>query len=358
MFQHLRSLQKFLGRLQKEQPSYLHALTKAHAAVARMDALISLSPLKEEILHVCDAMESCETLHFQKLNITLEDFFHRQCTLNKNKALFLQHAQMESMMRLLQWNRIHMQSKPINLQYIERLHKKLHGDAKDPADEIGHLRTRQNWIGDEGCSIEKAYLLPPKPQDVPHLMHALCTFMKTKKSDPLVHTALCFAQFLIIHPFMDGNGRLGRLLAANWIYKKGLTATPCAYLSRYCRQNRAYYLWRLFGITEKNGWEEWILFFLKGIDEECSRAAALAERAHSLNHAIHNYLLRYPEKERLQLVKMLLRNPIIPKNNSRISTGLPHNKTNEMVEELLQKKWIRPYDRSTLYLPLWSEAIF
>ncbi len=102
---------------------------------------------------------------------------------------------------------------------------------------------------------------------------------------PLVQIAIAFAQFLIIHPFMDGNGRVARILIPLLLYKKNLLPYPLLFLSRYFKDHRLTYFRQLFAITEKQQWEQWILFFLKGIAREAKRARALVLRMHAMQPA-------------------------------------------------------------------------
>jgi Fic family protein len=126
-------------------------------------------------------------------------------------------------------------------------------------------RKKQNWIGPEGHPIEDAYFFPPAPQEVAPLMSKLLNYMQKDTQEPLLQLALIFAQFLIIHPFMDGNGRIARICVPLFLYKKGLLPTPSLFLSTYFKKHRLKYFQTLFSITHENNWEDWIEFFLKGI---------------------------------------------------------------------------------------------
>jgi Fic family protein len=144
----------------------------------------------------------------------------------------------------------------------------LHRIVKE--DPTSKFRTKQNWIGKEGCTIEQAYFLPPKPTSVPKLMKELKNYLHAKEKDPLVQLAIFFAQLLIIHPFMDGNGRVARLLIPLFLYEKKLTSSVKFFMDSYFKKHRTAYFEKLFAITTDGDWEGWIDFFLKGVIDTAS----------------------------------------------------------------------------------------
>lgn len=139
-----------------------------------------------------------------------------------------------------------------------------------PSRDIGKIRNRQNWIGEIGCKMEDAYFYPPPAADIHPLMRNLSSFLSQKKVEPIVQIAIAFAQFLIIHPFMDGNGRVGRVLIPSLAQRKNLLSQPALFMSEYLEHERSEYFQRLFQISENNQWEAWIAFFLKGVISQTS----------------------------------------------------------------------------------------
>lgn len=159
--------------------------------------------------------------------------------------------------------------KPLSMQFLCEVHALVKQDASKP-EEIGRFRNKQNWIGPQGSPIEEAYFYPPGPKKIKHYMQALYRYMRTREKDPLVQLAIFFGQLLIIHPFMDGNGRVARIFIPVWLWKKGLISQPALFLSSYFERNRLEYFRKLFFISEKGAWEEWITYFLKGVIEQSS----------------------------------------------------------------------------------------
>ena len=131
--------------------------------------------------------------------------------------------------------------------------------------ELGKYRKKQNWIGPKGCKIEQAYFYPPIASQIEPLMQELLKYINSSSKEPLLQLALAFAQLLIIHPFMDGNGRVARLLTPLFLYQKKLLPTPFFPISSYIRKHRLKYFQTLYKTTDENVWEDWIIFFLKAV---------------------------------------------------------------------------------------------
>ena len=153
----------------------------------------------------------------------------------------------------------------------QKLACKIHGIIQQDSLEKGKIRKRQNWIGEEGSSIEKAWFLPPKASLLASFLKNLFLYAEKKEEEPLIQIALFFAQFLLLHPFMNGNGRVARLLATTLFFQKKITTEISLFLGHYFKKHRLEYNRRLFAISEENDWENWIHFFLKAIIAESFR---------------------------------------------------------------------------------------
>lgn len=163
------------------------------------------------------------------------------------------------------------EKKPLNLKLLCRIHAIVKQDALDPK-EIGRLRQKQNWIGPHERPMEEGYFYPPKPEIILKSMQNLFQYLRKKEKDPLVQLAIFFAQLLIIHPFMDGNGRAARIFIPVWLWKKGLISKPALFLSAYFEKDRVQYFRKLFYISENEAWEDWIEYFLKGVAAQCNHS--------------------------------------------------------------------------------------
>ena len=152
-------------------------------------------------------------------------------------------------------------AEPLILAVHRQLLQGVRGEERNP----GELRRRQNWIGPEGCTVESAHFVPPPPEEVPDAMADLEDYLGTRTTPPLVVAGLAHAQFETIHPFGDGNGRVGRLLITLYLTERGLLHKPLLYPSLYLKQNRLEYYERLNRVRHRGDWEGWLRFFLDGI---------------------------------------------------------------------------------------------
>ena len=142
----------------------------------------------------------------------------------------------------------------------------------------GEFRREQNYIGRYGASLEEATYVPPEPGQVVDLLSNWEHYIHFDEDDRLVQLALVHAQFELIHPFLDGNGRVGRMLIPLFLYEKKLLSSPMFYLSEYLEANRDEYYTRLRALSEANDWEGWVAFFLAAVLEQAKRNTTKASR--------------------------------------------------------------------------------
>ncbi len=167
---------------------------------------------------------------------------------------------------------------PVSVRLIKEIHAELLRGVRGGRLTPGELRTSQNWIGPAGCTLAEATFVPPPPHEVPQTLADLERFLHAEQSLPvLVQVGLAHAQFETIHPFLDGNGRIGRLLITFLLVEKGLLRKPVLYLSYYFKKHRTEYYNRLQAIRDTGDWEGWLEFFLPGVaqvSEEATQTAA------------------------------------------------------------------------------------
>jgi Fic family protein len=169
---------------------------------------------------------------------------------------------------------------PISLRLLREMHAVLMEGVRGESRAPGEFRRVQNWIGPPGAALENATYVPPPPGDA--LMHGLDAFERFIHSDivlpPLVKTALVHYQFEALHPFLDGNGRIGRLLIILMLIEANIIPQPLLYLSAYFERYRADYYRLLLEVSQQGAWRDWLLFFLRGVEVEAQDAALRAKR--------------------------------------------------------------------------------
>ena len=159
-------------------------------------------------------------------------------------------------------------SGPIDLQLILQMHSVLMNSVRGSRKLPGQFRDDQNWIGVEGSTIETAKFVPPAPDGLKGHLQAFEQYLAGDDIDTLVHAAVVHAQFEILHPFKDGNGRIGRLLIPLFLFQKRALASPMFYLSEFLEANRETYYSRLRSITNDGDWTGWIEFFLDAVRQQ------------------------------------------------------------------------------------------
>jgi len=173
-----------------------------------------------------------------------------------------------------------LKQKPFNLNLLKELHATLLDSVRGRNMARGKFRTEQNWIGQPGTPIEHAYFVPPEPGRVMEYLDNWEKYYHMQQSDALVQLAITHAQFEIIHPFLDGNGRIGRIIIPIFLYEKRLLSRPMFYLSAYLEMHRDTYVDRLRALgRESDAWNSWIQFFLTAVEHQ---ARANAEKSRSI----------------------------------------------------------------------------
>ena len=175
-----------------------------------------------------------------------------------------------------------LDSLPLSLRLVCELHERLMRGVRGDISAPGEFRRSQNWIGRPGSTLEDATYVPPPPAELMDCLAAWERYLHDESVPPLVHAALIHAQFEAIHPFLDGNGRVGRLLITLLMVQRDVLPSPLLYLSAYFERTRQEYYARLLGITERGEWEEWLAYFLDGVTTQSEDAIERIQRIESL----------------------------------------------------------------------------
>lgn len=167
--------------------------------------------------------------------------------------------------------------RPLSLHLLRQMHENLMQGVRGQDKNPGQFRETQNWIGPRGCTIEEATYIPPSPVVLQELLEQFIDFANSldESLDPIVQVALIHAQFELIHPFDDGNGRIGRILIPLFLVRRGSIVSPSLYISGYLEANRDEYYQRLENISGKGDWLGWIKFFLNAVVKQSENNLSL-----------------------------------------------------------------------------------
>ena len=220
------------------------------------------------------------------------------------------------------------------MEILQEIHRILLRGTRGGKKEPGKIRTVQNWIGPAGSNLHSATFVPPPPEKVPELLADLEAFiMADDRIPPLIKIGLVHAQFETIHPFIDGNGRMGRLFITFYLCQKGILARPLLYLSIYLKQHREEYYSLLQEIRIEGDWESWLKFFLRGIIEVSKEALANAREIITLKERLIGTLVKNNAGglNAVRLLDLLFTKPVVTVADISSALGISHQPAYDLV---------------------------
>ncbi len=251
-------------------------LSEADAALGRLDGAVLTLPNPDLFVFMYVRKEAVLSSQIEGTESSLQDVLAAEAQLldprapaDADEVLNYVAAMKHGLRRLAEL--------PVSVRLIREIHAELLRGARGGNLTPGELRQTQNWIGPAGCTLRDARFIPPPPHEVPNALSSLERFLHTTDDLPiLARVGLAHAQFETIHPFLDGNGRIGRLLITLLLTERRRLSQPVLYLSHYFKRHRAEYYDRLQAVRENGDWEGWIAFFLRGVAEVSLEAASTA----------------------------------------------------------------------------------
>lgn len=272
---------------------------QAELALARLSGVSGLVPSVDWLLYSAVRKEALLTSQIEGTQATLTDLFDEEAGFKvSNTDDVAEVTNYLRAFRLVQEQVRDPNGLPISVRLLCNAHRLLLDGARGTGKQPGELRQSQNWIG--GTRPGNAVFVPPPPERVPELLSNLERFIHDRQDGrdelpPLVKIALIHAQFETIHPFLDGNGRIGRLLIAALLEHWQLLNEPLMYLSGYLKQHQAEYYRRLSVIRTEGDWESWVSFFLEGVAVSAAQAEQSIIAVASLIAADRRKLLQSPK---------------------------------------------------------------
>ena len=232
---------------------------------------------------------------------------------------------------------------PISLRLIREVHTHLMEGVRGEHLTPGEFRRSQNWIGPAGCTLENAPYVPPPVDEMLLALDQLEKFIHAQSDLPaLVRTGMIHYQFEAIHPFLDGNGRIGRLLVILLLCEWGLLPQPLLYLSAYFDANRQEYYDRLLQVSQQGNWEGWLNFFLFGVSVQALDAVKRVTRLQNLRSIYQRRLQPERSAERLmQTLDVLFEYPIVNVRQMEAVLQVPYRTAQRYIEKLLDMGLLR-----------------
>ena len=229
---------------------------------------------------------------------------------------------------------------PVSVRLIREIHAELLTGVRGQHLTPGELRTSQNWIGPSGCTLAEATFVPPPPHEVPEALSDLERFLHADTPLPLlIKIGLAHAQFETIHPFLDGNGRVGRLLITFLLCEKEVLLKPVLYLSYYFKRYRQQYYEHLQAVRDQGAWERWLAFFLQGVFEVSQQATLTARQILTLRE--HHRQIIIDQLGRAagnghRVLEHLYEHPIVSVTEVQNLIGTTYPAANNLVTRLVE----------------------
>jgi Fic family protein len=260
-----------------------------------------------------------------------------------------------------------LESLPVSVRLIREIHAKLLAGTRGSHLTPGELRTSQNWIGPGGCGLHEATFVPPPPHELQDALADLEQFIHSSSKLPLLaKIGIAHAQFETIHPFLDGNGRVGRLLITFLLCEQKVLLKPVLYLSHYFKRNRIEYYEKLQAVRDNGAWEEWLEFFVNGVEIVSREATQTARKILALresHRAIIVEKLGRAAGNGHRILESLYERPIVSVNDVQSLIGNTYPAANTLVARLTENGILREVTgqsrnrlfRYQAYIDLFSE---
>ena len=316
----------------------LKKLVEANKNIATLESLSSGIPSLELFVSMYVRKEALLSSQIEGTQCTLDDILNPFIDTNVNQDV----SDVVNYTKATEFAIERLNALPISSRLLKETHAVLlqgtRGEEKNP----GQFRHSQNWIGGAGSTLKNARYVPPNPSDMIEAMSDLEKFINNDDTlDPLIAIALIHYQFETIHPFLDGNGRVGRLLITLFLMERKILTTPALYISCYLKLNRIEYYDRMTQVRKTGDYEQWVAFFLDALSESAKDAIADIKKLSALHISNLEKFSDFSARQRetvLALFTYLEANPIIDIGKTAKALDLSYNTVAKAVSILEEKK--------------------
>lgn len=290
----------------------LSLLSAADLAVGRLDGIAQNVPEPDLFVAMYVKQEAVLSSQIEGTQSTLEDLLALELDPDR-QGLPLDVEEVVNYVAAMNYGLDRLTTLPLSLRLIREIHRQLLQGVRGEHRSRGEFRKMQNWIGPQGALLDQATFVPPPVPQMQRALHDFEQFLSRSSPYPLLITVgLAHAQFETIHPFLDGNGRVGRLLITLLLVHGGALQRPLLYLSHYFKLHRAEYYDRLMAIRLSGDWEGWLKFFLRGVATTATEAKVTAQKIFDLREQHRRLILeKRLAPNGLMLLALLFRQPLI-----------------------------------------------
>ena len=321
-------------------------LIDANKKLSMLEGLSSRIPNIDLFVSMYVRKEALLSSQIEGTQCTLDDIFNPNIENNTN----LNVSDVVNYIKATEYALKRLQSLPLCNRLIKETHAVLMEGVRGQEKSPGEFRYSQNWIGGQGSTIRNARYIPPSPGDMQTAMSDLEKYMNSNDSlDPLIQAALIHYQFETIHPFLDGNGRVGRLLITLFLMEKHLLSRPVLYVSYFLKINRIEYYDRMTQVRVSGDYEQWVIFFLEALSNSANDAIQTIDKLTTLHNkslSLFDDLSKRLKTNVLKVFNYIESNPIIDIQKTAASLEMSYNTASKIVSLLVEKGILQQTDKS------------
>lgn len=313
-------------------------LSEADRALGRLDGSVLTLPNPDLFVFMYVRKEAVLSSQIEGTQSSLQDLLAAEANLLGKGTTPGDVDEVINYVRAMNHGLTRLAELPVSVRLIREIHKELMRGVRGGRLTPGELRQSQNWIGPGGATLNEATFVPPPPNHVPTALGELEVFLHAEEGLPmLAKIGLAHAQFETIHPFLDGNGRVGRLLITFLLTQGGILHKPVLYLSHFFKRHRQAYYDRLQAVRDAGDWESWLAFFFRGVAEVSAEAAETARRILALREEHRSAVTRHLGRgagNGHKVLESLFDRPIVSVNQVQALTGTTYPAANVLVSRL------------------------
>ena len=321
-------------------------LIDANRRLATLDGLSSRIPNMDLFVSMYVRKEALLSSQIEGTQCTLDDILNPFAEENTN----LNVSDVVNYIRAEEYAINRLQTLPLCNRLIKETHAVLMEGVRGQEKNPGEFRYSQNWIGGQGSTLRNARYIPPNPEDMVDAMSDLEKYMNGEVSlDPLIQAALIHYQFETTHPFLDGNGRVGRLLITLFLMEKKILSAPSLYISYFLKMNRVEYYDRMTQVRKTGDYEQWVLFFLQALSDSAEDAIQTIDRLteiHNRNVQKFNSMTKRQETNAINFLIYLEKNPIIDIQKTATALNLSYNTAAKNVASFVDNGILQQTEKS------------
>jgi Fic family protein len=292
----------------------LHLMSAADVALGRLDGVVKVIPDPDFFVSMYVRREAVLSSQIEGAQSTLEDLLDAELEPDAERGVS-DVGDIVNYVRAMNHGLDRLDDLPLSLRLVREIHEELLRDGRGARATPGEFRTTQNWIGPAGASLQQATFVPPPVPEMRAALNDFELFLHRREALPvLIEAGLAHAQFETIHPFLDGNGRVGRLLITFLLVHRRVLRAPLLYLSHFFKLHRAEYYDRLMAVRVDGDWEGWMRFFLRGAASTAEEATETAERIFELRERNRSLVIDEIGGGGLKLLSALFDRPLVNVN--------------------------------------------